>query len=67
MPQFARQETKCQAAPRSTSELWLDVEVLAECHEALAALSPLEDDPPKDEPQEETDDTDEKASDDLPF
>lgn len=66
MPQFVRQETKCQAAPRSTSELWLDVEVLAECYEELLALPTLEDNPPEDE-LEETADADEEASDDLPF
>ena len=66
MSQPARQETKCQPVPLSTSELWLDVEVLAERYEDLLALPPLVDDPPEDE-LEETDDAEEEASDDLPF
>lgn len=64
MPQFAHLTPECQAAlvPFGSSDVWLDVEVLAERYEALAALSSLED-----EPHEETDDTDEEALDDLPF
>ena len=61
MTQFARTAMRCQGAPFSKAELRLDVEVLAERYEALAALSPLEDGPP-----EETDDT-EEVLDDLPF
>ncbi len=60
MTQFARTAMRCQGAPFSKTELRLDVEVLAERYEALAALSPLEDEPP------EEDDT-EEVLDDLPF
>ena len=64
MTQFARPTPTCQAAlvPFGSSDIWLDVEVLAERYEALAALSPLED-----ESDEEINDTDEEALDDLPF
>lgn len=64
MNQSARPTPKCQAAPAPFGclDLWLDVEVLAERYEALAALSPFEDDPP-----EEADEAEEEASDDLPF
>ncbi len=63
MNQFARPTPKCQAAlaPFSSSDLRLDVEVLADRYEALAALSPF-----ADETHEETDDI-EEALDDPPF
>jgi len=64
MNQFARLTPKCQAVPASfgSSDIWLDVEVLAERYEALTALSLFEDDPP-----EEAEETEEETSDDLPF
>lgn len=62
MTQFARTAMRCQGAPFSKAELRLDVEVLADRYEVLAALSPLED-----EPHVEINDTDEEALDDLPF
>lgn len=64
MNQSARPTPKCQVtpAPFGSSDIWLDVEVLAERYEALAALSPFEDDPP-----EEAKETEEETSDDLPF
>lgn len=53
MTRFAYPIPKCQAAlaPFGSSDVQLDVEVLADRYEVLAALSPLED-----EPHEETDD-----------
>ncbi len=64
MNQSARPTPKCQAmpAPFGSSDIWLDVEVLAERYEALAALSPF-----KDDPLEEADEAEEEALDDLPF
>ena len=64
MTQFAHPTPKCQAAlaPFGSSDVRLDVEVLAERYEALAALSPFEDDPPE-EPDEAEE---EEALDDLP-
>lgn len=64
MNQPARSSRVCQepVAAFSPSDVWLDVKVLADRYEALAALSPL--DPPEDEPHEA--DEEEEASDDLP-
>lgn len=64
MTQCARPTPKCQAALASfdTSDVRLDVEVLADRYEALAALSSLED-----EPRVEINDTDEEALGNLPF
>ena len=69
MTQPARSSQACREpiAAFSLSDIRFDVEVLADRHEALAALSPLNDDPPEDEPQGETDDAEEEVSDDLPF
>lgn len=63
MTQCAHPTSKCQAAPApfGTTDVRLDIEVLADRYEVLAALSSLED-----ESQEETVGT-EEALDDLPF
>ena len=68
MTQPARSSQACQEsiAAFSLSDIWLDVEVLAERYEDLLALPTLEDDPQEDE-LEEAEDTDEEVSDDLPF
>ena len=60
MTQFAQFKLPRQVAPFCISDIYLDVEVLADRYEVLAALSSLEDEPT------EGDDTDEVA-DDLPF
>ena len=58
----------CRAVPTpvSSSNVWLDIEVLAERYEDLLALPPLEDESSESEPQE-ADDAEDEASDDLPF
>ncbi len=60
MPQFAQVKPPGQVALFYISDICLDVEVLADRFEVLAALSRLEDEPT------ETDDIDEET-DDLPF
>lgn len=61
MPQFAHSDPPRQVAPfYNISDICLNVEVLADRYEVLAALSHLEDEP------SEGDDTDE-GTDDLPF
>ena len=60
MPQFAQFKPSRQVVPFCISDICLDVEVLADRYEVLAALSHL-----GDEPTEEAD-TDEVA-DDPPF
>ena len=60
MPQFAQFKPPRQVALFYISDICLDVEVLADRFEVLAALSRLEDEPT------ETDDIDEET-DDLPF
>lgn len=62
MPQFAHSDPSRQVAPFCISDIYLDVEVLADRFEVLAALSRLED-----EPAEETDDAGDEETDDLPF
>ena len=60
MPQFAQSDPSRQVAPFCISDIRLDVEVLADRFEVLAALSYLENEPT------ETDDIDEETN-DLPF
>lgn len=62
MTQFAHSNPPRQTAPFCISDIRLDVEVLADRYEVLAALSRLED-----ELTEETDDVEDEAADDLPF
>ncbi len=66
MTPCVRPTRPCQAAPTpvSGSNVWLDVEVLAERYEDLLALS--RDESSESEPQE-ADELEEEASDDLPF
>ena len=60
MPQFAHSDPPRQVAPFYISDIYLDVEVVADRYEVLATLSHLED-----EPTQEAD-ADEEP-DDLPF
>ena len=60
MTQFAHSDPPRQVAPFCISDIRLDVEVLADRFEVLAALSYLENEPT------ETDDIDEETN-DLPF
>ena len=60
MPQFAYSDPLRQVAPFYISDIYLDVEVLADRYELLAALSRRGDEP------SEGADTDEET-DDLPF
>ena len=57
MTQFAQFKPPRQVALFYISDIRLDVEVLADCYEVLAALSPREDEPSEGaETNEETDD-----------